>query len=181
MLTDLIVVDSFYDNPNEVRAFALTCKFDLTGKYPGRRTVNYWSEGAKTVLSNLIKPHGGEVVDWDSGKSSGSFQLCLETDETWIHPDTECTWSAICYLNEAAPTNTGTGFYKHKNTQQKYYVGDFHDGHAEEDWGLTAAVENEFNRLVLFRGALFHKASGYFGNTLETGRLTQTFFFRTQY
>ena len=39
-------------------------------------------------------------------------------------------------------------------------------------------IGNVYNRLVLYRGDLFHRSlqSG-FGNSVETGRLTQVFFF----
>ena len=38
-------------------------------------------------------------------------------------------------------------------------------------------VANRFNRAILFRGDLWHKADEYFGNDLKSGRLFQTFFF----
>jgi hypothetical protein len=40
-------------------------------------------------------------------------------------------------------------------------------------------VENCFNRLVLFRENILHRAEPGFGDSPATGRLTQTFFFRS--
>jgi len=37
-----------------------------------------------------------------------------------------------------------------------------------------------FNRLVLYRGDLFHASVDYFGSDLNDGRLIQTFFFSTE-
>ncbi len=48
-------------------------------------------------------------------------------------------------------------------------------------WDMTAMVGNVYNRLVLYRGDLFHSSLDYFGEGLEDGRLFQTFFFDTQY
>ena len=38
MKLNLVVVDDFYDNVNEVREFALTQEFSVEGNYPGVRT-----------------------------------------------------------------------------------------------------------------------------------------------
>jgi hypothetical protein len=46
---------------------------------------------------------------------------------------------------------------------------------------MTAMVGNVYNRLVLYRGDLFHSSLDYFGEGLNDGRLFQTFFFNTEY
>ena len=48
-------------------------------------------------------------------------------------------------------------------------------------WDMTAMVGNVYNRLVLYRGDLFHSSLDYFGNDKHDGRLFQTFFFNTEY
>ena len=48
-------------------------------------------------------------------------------------------------------------------------------------WDMTAKVGNVYNRLVLYRGDMFHSSLDYFGKDLKDGRLFQTFFFNTQY
>jgi hypothetical protein len=50
-----------------------------------------------------------------------------------------------------------------------------------EDWELTALVEMRWNRAVFYETALFHSAytrDDFFGDRLDTQRLTQTFFLR---
>jgi hypothetical protein len=42
-------------------------------------------------------------------------------------------------------------------------------------------VGNIYNRCVLFRGKRSHISDRYFGDSLETGRLFQTFFFDDGY
>jgi hypothetical protein len=46
---------------------------------------------------------------------------------------------------------------------------------------MTAKVGNIYNRLVLYRGDMFHSSLDYFGKDLKDGRLFQTFFFNTEY
>jgi hypothetical protein len=44
-------------------------------------------------------------------------------------------------------------------------------------WELAMTVPMRFNRLILFRPWLWHTAAENFGETPETGRLIQIFFF----
>lgn len=46
-------------------------------------------------------------------------------------------------------------------------------------WEETMMVPMRFNRLVLFRGYLWHDAGRSFGTTPETGRLIMPLFFET--
>mgnify|MGYP006891309455 FL=1 len=47
-------------------------------------------------------------------------------------------------------------------------------------WELVDTVGNVYNRLVLYRGDIFHASLDYFGHDNESGRLFQTFFFSTE-
>jgi len=48
-------------------------------------------------------------------------------------------------------------------------------------WDMSAMVGNIYNRLVLYRGDMFHSSLDYFGKDKNDGRLFQTFFFNTQH
>ena len=48
-------------------------------------------------------------------------------------------------------------------------------------WEVVDVVANKFNRLVLYRGDLFHSSLDYFGKDKYDGRLFQTFFFNTEF
>lgn len=183
MNTEILVVNNFYTDIDDVRKLALSMEYNVTGNYPGLRTAPFLTTSTQQVIQNLIRPHAGNVTDWMNNSTNycGSFQICYKTDKTWIHADIHNMWSGVCYLFPNPPKNTGTGFYRHKETNQYYYVDNYHDGNTESDWELTDYIENKYNRLILFRGALFHKAHDYFGNTKDSGRLFQTFFFNTQY
>lgn len=185
MKSNIIVVDNFYNDIEAVRAFALRQPFSVSGNYPGVRTEPFLTESAKQVIQSIIAPHAGMITNWHnadgSSRYTGAYQICLATDKTWIHADIYNTWSAVCYLTPNAPVNSGTQFYMHTATKQLHYVDSFHDGTNYDEWTYTDYVANVYNRIVFFRGTLFHAAVNYFGDSVENGRLFQTFFFDTQF
>jgi hypothetical protein len=183
MRTNVIIIDDFYNNPDQVRNCALSMQFTVTGNFPGQRTTPVINQYVKDAIQNLIRPHGGEVKDWMDAphQYTGSFQYCVATDRTWIHADIYNTWAGVCYLTPDAPLNSGTQLYKHKATGQSTYVDSWHNGHDTGSWEPTDYIANKFNRLVLYRGDLFHASHGYFGDNLYNARLFQTFFINTEY
>ena len=54
------------------------------------------------------------------------------------------------------------------------------DGNDLSKWHLTDIVSNKFNRVVFYRGDLYHRSLDYFGEDKHDGRLFQTFFFNTE-
>ncbi|WP_448546922.1 hypothetical protein [Thalassotalea fusca] len=46
-------------------------------------------------------------------------------------------------------------------------------------WYEDHAIENQFNRLILFKGNIAHSASGCFGKEKRDKRLAVTFFWMT--
>ena len=48
----------------------------------------------------------------------------------------------------------------------------------QDKWQETDRIELAFNRLILFRPAMFHSYSDVYGNTQDTGRLLQFFFLK---
>ena len=48
MAYNLIIIDDFYNNPEEVREFALAQDFDVDGNYPGHRTKSFLTDSIKS-------------------------------------------------------------------------------------------------------------------------------------
>lgn len=180
MQTNLIVIDDFYSNPFEVRDFALQQEFNIVGNYPGSRTVPFLNESTKEGLAEILYSSSGNVRSWGDDQYTGCFQICYETDNTWVHTDSFNTWSGIVYLTPAAPIEAGTTLYRHKRTGHMSDYGETYEPNDYSKWEVTDYVGNIFNRLVLFRGDRWHAATSYFGNTLASGRLIQTFFITTE-
>jgi hypothetical protein len=183
MKTDIIVIDDFYNNPDEVRAFALAQEFNIEGNYPGYRTRNFLNESTKKAIQDILFPFSGKVTDWlddhDTG-CCGSFQITLACQKTWIHNDGNNDWGGVLYLTPDAPVIGGTGFFRSKIDGT--LRGTRHDlpGQDKSKWDLVAEVGNIYNRLVLFRADQWHSSLEYFGQDNEDGRLTQVFFVKTE-
>jgi hypothetical protein len=177
MKVNTVIVDDFLDRPDVVRDSVLKIDISKKGMYPGVRSDradddygNYVKQKIETVLNK-------RVLGWE--QDSLQFQLCLENEKTWLHCD-ETDWAGILYLTPNAPASAGTGIFRHKETQ--IFTGPNIDINAkdEDQWELITTIGNVYNRLVLYNGKMFHRSliSG-FGNSKETGRLTQVFFFNT--
>lgn len=198
--TSLLIQENFYNNPLEVRSFALSQQFNVTGNYPGLRTKAFADESIKNAIENLVSPHAGKITWFGDAQAkdnyTGSYQLTYAKDRTWIHNDSCVAWAGVCYLTPNAPVTSGTGLFKHKKTgwsavprtadgkidtnllQQEIPTYEYQD---YTKWELHDVIGNKFNRLVLYRGDYFHASLDYFGDSPENGRLFQTFFFNTEY
>jgi hypothetical protein len=182
MKTQIIVIDDFYSNPDQVREFALSQPFDVVGNYPGARTVPHITDGVKNTLSEIMSHAGGKVTDWlESGGYTGAFQICTSIDKTWIHADNYNTWAGVCYLTPDAPLSSGTALYRHKSSGEFSKTNNDYEGNDYTKWDMVDYIANKYNRLVLYRGDLFHASLHYFGDNMYNGRLFQTFFFNTEY
>lgn len=183
-MSQLYIIDDFYNNPEEVRNHALSKEFSVKGNYPGLRTeieLSPWFYGFKSHFEKILNR---KITLWPEEYNS-TYQYTTETDKTWVHHDAT-TWAAVVYLTPNAPLDSGTALYRHKET------GIFRDGpHAtvsyneqttkEEDWEKIAEVGNMFNRAVIYNGHYYHRSvRPGFGTCKYTGRLFQTFFFDTE-
>lgn len=180
MRTNIIVVDDFYANPDSVRAFALQQNFDILGNYPGKRTKSFLTNDVKEAIEKIVNI---PVIKWFEESYTGSFQIALKDSITWIHTDHFNNWAGVLYLTPNAPSNAGTGLYLHKptNSMTKKDDPNYVYDTRTEDYELYDVIANKYNRLILFRSDIFHDAQGYFGDSLENGRLFQLFFFNTSY
>ena len=184
MKTNMIVVDEFYNNPNDVREFALSQEFDVTGNWPGTRTKTFINESTKETIQKILQDVSGNVTDWQANDGyTGSFQLTTSMDRSWIHADSYNTWAGVLYLTPDAPLSGGTGIIRYKKTGSMMEDGTDLSGVTQDmtKWELVDRVGNVYNRLVLYRGNNYHMSLDYFGKDKEDGRLFQLFFITTEY
>lgn len=191
MKVQCLIVDDFYSNVDDVRNFALQQDFSVSGNYPGRRTASFITDSAKELIQDIIRPFAGKVTWWGDDYT-GSFQYTTASDRSWIHSDHTTNWAGVLYLTPDAPISAGTGLFKLKENGLRSWKN---SDHTEEEnrnalhnrysqdytkWEMVDKVGNVYNRLVLYRGDLFHVSLDYFGDTKENGRLFQLFFFNTE-
>lgn len=179
MNLELLIIDNFYANPYAVREYALSQPFDVKGNFPGARTKPYLPNDLKSAIQHWMNPVG-KITNWHEQYGySGAFQLTTASDRTWIHSDHFNQWAGVCYLTPDAPYTGGTGLYRHKESGEHKRIIDDHEGYDYTKWDLFDRVGNKFNRLVMYRGDMFHASLDYFGDNAQNGRLFQTFFFDT--
>lgn len=183
MRTNVIITDNFYNNPDQVREYALTLPFDVTGNYPGARTKSTLNESTKSGIQQILEPFAGKVVKWGDGDGySGSFQLTTKYEKSWVHTDKYNSWAGVLYLTPNAPVTGGTGLFRYKETKAFYederdYTGETQD---MDKWELVDRIGNVYNRLILYRSDIFHTSLDYFGEGPIDGRLFQVFFLNTE-
>lgn len=189
-----IIVDNFYNDVDLVREFALQQDFDVNGNYPGHRTKSLTNDTVKEVIQNIIRTAGGKITWWDTDQYNGAFQYTTAADRSWIHADQTSNWAGVCYLTPDAPPTAGTGLFRHKSTglyrapknddgslNMEFLNEINQDSQDMTKWDRIDTIANKYNRLILYRGDIFHMSLDYFGKNKYDGRLFQTFFFNTEY
>ena len=172
------VIDDFYDNPFEVREFALKQQYEGC-HLPRFHTKSFAQDEHREFFQRIIEPFAGKITYFED-RFNGSFQYSTSDFRGWCHVDT-VDWAAIVFLSPDAPVACGTNFYA------------FHDGNLKTSneitrkfssdvtkWSVTDTLGNVFNRLIVYDATYFHRATNYFGTTKEDGRLFQVFFFNTE-
>lgn len=194
MRVNTLIIDDFYDNVDDVRNFALSQEFGVKGNYPGQRTISFATDEIKEYINNFIRPFAGEITYWSTDQYNGAYQYTTQYERSWIHADSTTSWAALVYLTPNAPLSGGTGLFRHKETGL-YSAPKRPDGSYDQElldyigmdsqditkWDMTDRLANKYNRMVMYRGDLFHTSLDYFGTNIENGRLFQTFFFSTEY
>jgi len=202
-----ICVDNFFNNPKEIREFALTLDFYDTsvigGTWPGKRTKplhiispNYFQLFTKKLLSlifpirmnvtptficqtcfHLIEPYGGNGIE------SG-----------WVHSDDDCILAGLVYLTENIDSNCGTTIFRPKkitnivtNVEHKEAMYTNRNINKEllnakrkennDQFEETIVYKNIFNRLIAYDATNYHSPSSFEYSGNES-RLTQVFFFK---
>lgn len=83
-------------------------------------------------------------------------------------------WAGLLYLNPDAPVDGGLYLWKNRNPAN---VWDWMT--PREDWINQDKFGNLYNRLILVRGNVPHSGAAGWSESINTGRMFQTFFFRT--
>ena len=177
----MFVVDNFYANPDEVRNYALTqVEYEEDNRwYKGMRSkTTYRPKGLKESFEHIM---GQKIYDFESSYN-GVFQIMKSNDPQVYHYDTQ-KWAGMIYLSPNAPIVSGTRLHKSKINGTRHrdepdsdgaFLGDFYDS---TKFDITDSVANIYNRLLIMDAGSFHSAGPYFGNTMESARLTHLFFF----
>ncbi len=202
-MSELYIIDDFYQNPDQVRNFALSLNYEnkSTPNYPGFQSeIPCLSESVIQKFEKIV----GAKIDLESSRDKmGYFRYILEGGSSRLKVHTDMTdWTVVVYLASTFPNTkkVGTNLYQHKRTglygppsgegmkvlgyndlkdfEEKVVVPDTLDDQA---WDVVKTVPFKYNRCVVFKASkLFHSHANGFGFEAQDGRLTQNFFFNTQ-
>lgn len=141
----IIILDDFYENPDEVRKQALsqyfhTGKKGLKNYFPGKRTVGKLDSANHIYCKNRFeKLLNRKIIYFPDGISNGAFTLGLRDKiplDNWVHHDNSNVlgvtekemggkaFAAVIYLSPNPPQKTGTGLFSAKQNGLHYAVPD---------------------------------------------------------
>jgi hypothetical protein len=205
MYQSLIVLDDFYADAIKIREMALGLDYPDHGGaayYSGRNSRQALiNQGIVDGLSRIC----GEPLAPAPRSAVGHFRIGLagDTPRQDIHIDPYRDWGGVVYFNtpEQCLGRGGTSFWRHRElgldgmplswTQkdvERYGYKSYEsmrvtiadgDGNDRSKWDHLMTVPMRFNRCILFRAWLWHSHAENFGDSMETGRLIQVFFFDT--
>ncbi len=165
--------------------------------WPGMRALNALNEPELALVEDWTKRMTGSKKLWTAPVPEGAtpnhncFQI-VGQGESGPRPHSDsrklCRFASVIYLSPKAPRSAGTSFFRQRLPGGRLggnYVPAPHANLPEalgtrfvplEAWEEDFAIENVFNRIVLYRAEFVHSASAYFGRDLRTKRMTSVFF-----
>ena len=199
---NIIIIDNFYNDADEVvkEAKKLEYRTDVVGGHFDRTCGMPFGDFQKGLIPYLEKYIGRDIAidsTWTDTENwnniNGSFYKTHESvTPNHIHHDWS-DWTGVVYLSKNLPPNVGTQFWRHKETQADFFFdnndsyGNYNDkleipydnrgeDEGRKDFERTDFVSYKYNRLLLFRGTMFHSAD--FPDNMEIGsRFNQIFYF----
>ena len=195
------IIDNFFDNPDEIRNYALTLEFNSPkGLYPG-----YRSEQIKIINPTLYNEINSRILSLFFNQYKDALDISVESqfqsipkkfEEGWVHQDIDLNnrnIAGVIYLTPNPVLDCGTSIYRQISEpnyadlklRNEYYsngsvddIEKYKEGRARynSNFEKTLDVKNVYNRLLIYDTSEFHKESGFFGSCKEDSRLTIVFF-----
>ena len=166
----LLVVDDFYNDPDDVRDIALSADYGSDLRYfkGERSTSQYLFPYVKEEFERLL---GVEITRWMDYDANGVFQITTPEDPLVYHYDLQ-RWAGAVYLNPDG--GGGTSFWRHKLSGLVRGPALLPTEHFtdRDAWDHVETVVGRYNRLVIWDASLFHSAEVY-----ADERLVHLYFF----
>lgn len=199
-LYPVTVIADFYENPDEIRKYALAQKYTYCHEmrgieyvFPGSRTKDLkdlsqslYEKVCKKLISVFHIPEH-DVMRW---QINTSFQIVEgEYGHGLIHQDQNTVFAGVLYLTPEAPLDSGTSLFRKnanydedlywqqvKANDERFKRKESIDFSYHEMFDEVVRVNNVYNSLILFEGDIYHCANHFFGETKQDSRLAQVFF-----
>ncbi|QFS52814.1 DUF6445 family protein [Nostoc sphaeroides] len=200
----IIVIDNFYDDPDEIRKLALSLNYskDPNKVYPGAEgiAIGYdWTEVMNRMRSYIDEPCQTSSPLRNPPFPQGKFNLALASDEnkrlSRVHVDLN-RWAGVVYLSRPEDCCGGTSWYRHRasgaitDTQEwmeqifSHCAGKTAEEYKKDvlkvstdmsQWEEIQRVAMVYNRALILMAHTFHATTCLFGTDINNGRLTQHF------
>jgi hypothetical protein len=196
------VAETVLSDPDALRKIALDGEFHHPEELTGWRMPPQRVAGIEQRIERLF---GVTITRWRGPKESCTLFLAFDRgrrrEPVGIHSDMPLSSvTLVTYLNPKAPEGTGTSLWRHRKTGLTAYptlpqaraLG-FRGSRArfgdwvyntfwavdtdKRKWQEVVRVENIYNRGIMYRGGLFHSATGHFGDSPANGRIYALFQF----
>jgi hypothetical protein len=188
-----IIVDGFFQEPDQVRELALSLTFhkDTENKWPGQRTT-LLHEVAPVLFNLTMRKITGLISDTTTNYNYTSQMMFQTVDKSyergWVHNDGDISLlTAIVYLTPGITSGSGTSLYVKNNTvqyndltfnkekEESFFTQqsntNFRDKHNSQ-YTEVVNIKGLYNRLFLFESANYHAAQEFFGDSQDQSRLT---------
>ena len=196
------VISDFYNNPDEIRKYALAQKYTYCHEmkgidyvFPGSRTKelrdlsqSLYEKVCKKLISVFHIPEY-DAMRWEINTS---FQIVEgHYGHGLIHQDQNTIFAGVLYLTPDAPLNAGTSLFRKnatyddarywqliKENDERFKQNQPIDFAYHQMFDEVVRVNNVYNSLILFEGDIHHCANEFFGTTRHDSRLAQVFFIK---
>jgi len=203
---DIIVIDNFYKNPDILRKIYLNknyqthysiydTEFYNPNLFFNFKLIKFFEKIIRTKINYL------DWINNINNNSNGFFQYLTKFGQPTIHSDEGTCHAAVIFLGDNLHPNTGTSFYKHKESNLEITISDYefkklskqnqtkYLNYSKNDfwlqgekakfdkWEKIYQIKNKFNRAIVFNSKRFHSSDGGYGDNKFNSRFFQTFFF----
>lgn len=173
---DFLVIDNFYNNPLAVVSFALSQKFYITGKFPGKRTLPFLTNEIIKNIEHYLHQYSIDISNIRKNNThNGSFQYITSECKRMLYNETNYDWVGIIFLTPNAPIESSLSLceYNSKNADinsMNIYSQDM------TKWKEVDIIGNIFNRCIIFNATKWYTFKHYFGTNVNNSNLFQIFF-----
>ena len=199
MTIGFLSIDNIYADPYLVRDHALSCEYfsEKTSKsypngnapYPGKMSKHgFYKSSIDIQVSKVLGKNAIQLRNLDSGKFR--ISRASDTSDNVVHVDSvnSDVYAGVIYLNtpEQCANMQGTILYKHMSgyrSPNKEQLSEIIVSKQNKDlsyWTPELVSYITWNRLVLYPANYFHGIGPTFGDTDDTARLVQVFFWEVK-
>lgn len=207
MIYPSIIIDNFFNDPDEIRDIGLSLeKAENMNAYPGERTKplhlvkkDFFSWSTNKIASAVFNNQPEDFrLSFDAYQTFQFIKPNPKEGHGWIHNDNDFEFTAIVYLSKHK--NCGTSLYKRKEGQfpfqreyhiknnliKKEYYGSnkkydqrYFKARDEQnqDFERTVKVESVYNRLFIFDSFQYHGVENFYDPKVKEDRITLITFF----